>query len=106
MHALVTPDVLDSKICSSTNINDIIDKIDHELLKDHNISKYAHNGKICIILDEEYPVIVRDLIAEKYREAGWKKVTHQTSSENGERPGLTDFTFYAPSYMEDLPDAK
>ena len=106
MHPIVSPDMLDSKICSSTNINDIIDKIDHELVKDHHIAQYAHNGKIHIILDEEYPVIVRDLIAEKYKEAGWKLVTHRTSSENNERPGLTGFTFYAPSYMEDLPDAK
>lgn len=106
MYTIVSPDMLDSKICSDTVIKNICNKIDLELVKERNISDYAHNGKIHIILDEEYPVIVRDLIAEKYREAGWKKVTHKTSSENGERPGLTGFTFYAPSYMEDLPDAK
>lgn len=106
MHPIVSPDMLDSKICSDTAVNNIVDKIDKELMEDHIISDYAHNGKIHIILDEEYPVIIRDLIAEKYKEAGWKLVTHRTSSENDEPPGLTGFTFYAPSYMEDLPDAK
>lgn len=106
MHPIVSPDMLDSKILSGAVINDIIDKIDKELLKEHNISDYARNGKIHVVLDEEYSVSVRDLIAKKYKEAGWKLVIHRTSSELHERSGLTGFTFYAPFYREDLPDAK
>lgn len=45
------------------------------------------------IIDGEYPVAVRNQIAQKYKDAGWKYVYHQTSSENGERPGLTEFLF-------------
>lgn len=45
------------------------------------------------ILDEEYPFSVRNIIASHYKDKGWKYVYHKTSSENGERAGLTQFIF-------------
>ncbi len=45
------------------------------------------------IIDGEYPVEVRDKIALKYKESGWNHVYHRTTSENGERAGLTSFVF-------------
>lgn len=45
------------------------------------------------LLDKEYPLSVRNEIGKRYMENGWKYVYHQTSSENGERPGLTLFVF-------------
>ena len=45
------------------------------------------------ILYNEYAVVLRDAIAKRYLKAGWNYVYHGTSSENGERPGLTSFTF-------------
>ena len=45
------------------------------------------------IIDGEYPVNVRTAIGLKYREAGWDYVYHITSSEHGDRPGLTHFIF-------------
>ena len=45
------------------------------------------------IIQGEYSVEVRNEIAKKYKENGWKYVYHQTSSENGETAGLTDFIF-------------
>lgn len=45
------------------------------------------------IIRGEYPVSVRNAIGKKYKKSGWKHVYHQTSSENGERPGLTCFKF-------------
>lgn len=45
------------------------------------------------ILYNEYAVVLRDAIAKRYLKAGWNYVYHGTSSENGERPGLTSFSF-------------
>lgn len=42
---------------------------------------------------ERYSKDVRDAVCELYIREGWSKVTNQTSSENGERPGLTGFEF-------------
>lgn len=39
----------------------------------------------------EYPLEVREAVAQKYHEGGWDNVYHQTSSEVGELPGLTCF---------------
>lgn len=103
---MLTPDMMDGLVISQANIDNIISAIDSEMKKEHNISEYGHTGKLHIILDKEYPMIVRDMIVERYKEAGWRTVTHRTSSENGERPGLTGFTFYSNSYVEDLPDAE
>lgn len=36
---------------------------------------------------------VRTAIGLRYREAGWNYVYHITSSEHGDRPGLTHFIF-------------
>lgn len=45
------------------------------------------------IIDGELSVSVRNELAQRYKAAGWKYVYHQTSSENGERAGLTAFKF-------------
>lgn len=45
------------------------------------------------IIDGEYPVSVRNAIGQKYKEVGWNYVYHVTSSEHGDRPGLTRFIF-------------
>lgn len=46
------------------------------------------------ISGEKYSKDVRDAVCELYVRKGWTEVTNQTSSENGERPGLTGFKFY------------
>lgn len=43
------------------------------------------------MLDTELSIKTRDTLAKKYLNVGWNYVYHQTSSENGERPGLTSF---------------
>ena len=53
------------------------------------------NDNACIFLKHEnYSKDIRDEIANLYVQKGWSKVEHMTSSENGERPGLTEFKFY------------
>ena len=45
------------------------------------------------IIDGECPMNARNSIRQKYKEAGWDYVYHITSSEHGDRPGLTHFIF-------------
>lgn len=45
------------------------------------------------ILEGELSVSVRNEIAQTYKMAGWKYIYHRTTSENGEKPGLTSFMF-------------
>lgn len=77
-------------------------KIEQELTD--SIVEYVN--KIHVFLHKEYPVHVRDLIAKRYMEHGWKYAYHITSSENGERPGLTVFTFSNKELPEDDMDRK
>ena len=44
-------------------------------------------------IQSEIPVVARHEIARRYIEAGWYKVYHHTTSENGERAGLSCFVF-------------
>lgn len=77
-------------------------KIEQELTD--SIIEYVN--KIHVFLHKEYPVHVRDLIAKRYMEHGWKYAYHITTSENGERPGLTVFTFSNKELPEDDADRK
>ena len=45
------------------------------------------------VVNGDLSVEIRNKIGQKYKDAGWKYVYHRTSSENGERPGLTSFKF-------------
>lgn len=79
------------------------DKIEQELTD----SVLEYTNKINVFLQKEYPVNVRDFIAKKYMEQhGWKYAYHITSTENGERPGLTVFTFSNTELPEDDADRK
>lgn len=53
------------------------------------------------ILDYELPVEVRNELAIKYLN-GWKYIYHITTSENGERAGLTAFHFSEESIEKDI----
>ena len=50
---------------------------------------------IRVCLEGEYVKQIRDAVCEKYvKEGGFYNVTSTTSGEQGERAGLTTFTFY------------
>ena len=83
---MITPEELKQYEIANVNIEAIIVDIDTAIKRNHGQYPYEN-----VILLKEYPVSVRDEIARRYREAGWKYVIHRTSSENGERPGLTHF---------------
>lgn len=83
---MITPN--DFKNSDEKRINVLIEKIDESMLSNHGHYDYefAH-------IYEEPSFELRDSVAKKYKEAGWKYVYHRTSSENGERPGITSFIF-------------
>lgn len=69
-------------------INGLIEKIDNSMLSNH-----GHYDYELAIIDEEFPIVLRNAVAKRYKDVGWKYVYHRTSSENDERPGLTSFIF-------------
>lgn len=71
-------------------IQDLVNKIEMEFLQNRD-----RETKFDVIVSGEWPKDERDDVAKRYEKAGWKKVTHRTSSENNERGGLTRFTFEA-----------
>jgi hypothetical protein len=83
---MITPAELKHYEIDNTNIEAIIIDIDKEIKKNHGKHPYEE-----AILPKEYSWVIREEIARRYFEAGWKSVAHRTSSENGERPGLTHF---------------
>jgi len=68
------------------NLDEIENNIDAQVKKNHGSYPWEE-----AILDQEYETDIRDELAKRYIKAGWAYVYHHTSSENGERPGLTCF---------------
>jgi len=66
-------------------------EIDNQL-KDHSENHYK--DYTFAILLEEICLEKRMVISKIYLKAGWSKVQTTISSENGERPGLTEFRMY------------
>lgn len=72
----------------NVNYNKLEEEIDDSIKSFHGWYKWEE-----AIIDGEYPINVRNTIGQKYKEAGWNYVYHITSSEHGDRPGLTRFIF-------------
>ena len=85
---MLTPkDIRDTEI-KQYDFDKLEKDIDESIKRYHGIYEWEE-----AILDKEYPLSVRNEIGKRYMENGWKYVYHQTSSENGERPDLTNFVF-------------
>lgn len=69
-------------------INQLEHQIDEQLLKQHGKHTVQE-----VILDGELPILLRNELASRYINAGWKYVYHATSSERGEKSDLTAFCF-------------
>ena len=82
---MITPKELEER---DMKLDELEKKIDSSIKFHHGWHKWEE-----AIIDGEYPVDVRTAIGLKYREAGWDYVYHITSSEHGDRPGLTHFIF-------------
>jgi hypothetical protein len=88
MKDLTTP----KKYKTSEDLKDkVITLIEKEFDNDSDMNYGSH---VHIVIRDEYPTEVRDEVVEDYMKRGWSDVKHQTSTENGERGGLTGFKFY------------
>ena len=93
----ISPDVVygseNYAICSA------IEKINTKL-----ITLSSSNNQIDIypevLLEGELDYPLRNKIAQEYIIAGWTCVAHQTTSENGERAGLTYFVFITENTLK------
>lgn len=90
---MISPKDLELVEKLKVNYDKIIVEIDNSITARHGWHPWEE-----AIIHSEYPVSIRNEIAKRYSNAGWNHVYHLTSSENGERPGLTNFMFS----MEDL----
>ena len=87
MRKLTSPEKFNGIDKKDEIIELIENEFDNDLTNDHDT--YIHIG-----IFGEFTKEARDLVVEDYLKRGWSDVTHQTSSENGERGGLTGFKFY------------
>lgn len=65
-------------------VDNIVCGFNEKLLKENPDQDYYH-----VILSGEFPRNILDAVQEEFVEAGWHNVVCRTSSENGERRGLT-----------------
>lgn len=66
------------------DLKEALSKFEQMLLEEKKNQSYYH-----IVINGEYNRDICDNIEKLYTEQGWEKVTCKTSSENGERRGLT-----------------
>lgn len=86
---MITPNEYNNMKTENT-IEDVIAKIDELILKESKNPSYEW---LDIIYSGELSKETRNEIAVRYIQAGWDTVCHRTSSESGERPGLTRIIF-------------
>lgn len=74
-----------------SKLDEALSKIESKFRVEESDQNYYH-----IVIVGEYNRKVCDKIEQIYTEAGWTKVKCRTSSENGERGGLTGLQLYRP----------
>lgn len=85
---MISPDEAKKLPSIYSNIDVICKQIDESIIENHGMFNYDF-----AIISGELSVSLRNQIAQMYVDAGWDYVYHSTSSENHERPGLTEFCF-------------
>ena len=76
----------------------VVEKINEAL--DTYVSDPTYVEWVEVIIEGDYSTTVRNEAAKEFIKSGWKKVYHRTSSENGERPGLTRFVLLTEDTVE------
>lgn len=79
---VTSPDEM--KDTSDVLVEELISKFEKKLKKEDKDEEYYH-----LVILGEYDRKVYDQIEETYRNAGWDKVVCKSSTETGEKPGLT-----------------
>ena len=70
---MVTPKDIKESVIDKPITQELIKKIDEELLKEDKIEDAIH-GKVVIKIPEKIPFYVTSLVMRLYREAGWSKI--------------------------------
>ena len=95
----IAPDVVYGFNTENHVICSAIEKINTTLItlsgSNNQINVYPE-----VLLEGELDYSLRNKIAQEYIIAGWKCVAHQTTSENGERAGLTYFVFLTENTLK------
>ena len=87
-----TPEEINNKLFLINEKDILLENVINELNNSTTLDwNYNH---IVIIIPSEYSKESRDYVVEEFKKIGWKKIEHKTSSESGERPGLTSFNFF------------
>jgi hypothetical protein len=71
-------------VTTSQMIKDALDAFEKEIKKQTKGEHYYH-----LVVEGEFKRPTCDMVEKIYKDAGWTKVQCRTSSENGERGGLT-----------------
>ena len=74
-----------------SKLEEAINKFESKFLIEDKDESYYH-----LVINGEYNRQVCDEIEKIYTEYGWEKVKCRTSSENGERCGLTGLQLHKP----------
>lgn len=77
----------------TSKIEDAISKFEEQFFKQEKDQNYYH-----LVISGEYNRETCDEVERVYANAGWENVRCITSSENGERGGLTGLRMYRPKY--------
>lgn len=85
---MITPNDIKNLDLLKVNLDRLEEEIDQSIKMYHGWYPYEYAS-----ITSELSRAVRDAIAKRYKLAGWKFVYHTTTSEKGERPGLTAFKF-------------
>lgn len=70
-------------------VKEVVEKFESEFRKEDKSESYYH-----IVISGEYNRATLDEVEKIYKEAGWVGVKCRTSTENGERGGLTGLELY------------
>lgn len=73
----------------TSKVAEALSKFEEQFSKEEKDQEYYH-----LVIIGEYNRATCDRIEEIYTEAGWVSVICRTSSENGERGGLTGLQLY------------
>ena len=86
-----TPEEINKKI-NLKESDILLEIVINELFNSTTLDWYDNYYEI--IIQSEYSKESRDYVVEEFKKVGWKKIEYKTSSESGERPGLTSFNFF------------
>lgn len=81
-------------ITNNSAAKQLVEMVEAQFKQVKEDGEWDGSSTVVIRVAGEFTPQLRDKVAERYTKAGWEKVDHHTSSEKGEKPGVTAFVFY------------